>query len=173
MPRNPISILSIALLLAILGAGTGAQVAPQDPAAGQPVALPELPQTPAVQPVVLNGLGETVLSPRIRNITQVHNTMPHKLVGIGIVTGLAQTGSSDRGTRQAILNIVRQLGLNLTISDVVGGTTTLVTLTCELPPFAKEGQMLDVKCEVMTDASSLRGGNATCRSSPATPTRVT
>lgn len=134
----------------------------QDPSApAQPPVLPTdppqpmLPQPPAI---VLNGLGETVLSPRIRNITQLHNSMPHKLVGIGIVSGLAQTGSSDRGTRQAILNLVRKLGLNLTITDVVGGTTSIVTVTCELPPFAKEGQQLDVKCEVMTDASSLRGG---------------
>ncbi|MBP8299002.1 MAG: flagellar basal body P-ring protein FlgI [Planctomycetes bacterium] len=105
-----------------------------------------------------NNVGETILSPRIRNITRLHNSMPHQLIGIGIVTGLAKTGSSDRGTRQALLNIVRQNGLNLTIADVVGGTCTLVTLTCTLPPFAKEGQQLDVKCEVMTDASSLRGG---------------
>jgi flagellar P-ring protein precursor FlgI len=79
-----------------------------------------------------------VLSPRIRNITRLHNSMPHQLIGIGIVTGLAKTGSSDRGTRQAILNVVRQNGLNLTIADVVGGTTALVSLTCTLPPFAKK-----------------------------------
>jgi len=132
--------------------------APADPQAQAPAQAPA--QTPAaiVQPIVLNGLGETVLSPRIRNITQLHNSMPHKLVGIGLIAGLPQTGSSDRGTRQAILNFVRQHGLNLTIADVIGGTTTLVTLTCELPPFVKEGHALDVKCEVITDASSLRGG---------------
>jgi flagellar P-ring protein precursor FlgI len=84
--------------------------------------------------------------------------MPHQLIGIGIVTGLAGTGSSDRGTRQAILNVVRQLGLNLTIADVIGGTTALVSLTCTLPPFAKNGQQLDVKVEVLSDAISLRGG---------------
>ena len=111
-----------------------------------------------VQPVVHTPSGEMVLSPRIRNITRLHNSMPHQLVGIGIVTGLANTGSSDRGTRQAILNVVRQLGLNLTLADVVGGTTSLVTLTCTLPPFSKQGQAIDVKCEVMTDSTSLRGG---------------
>ncbi|MCR9244289.1 MAG: flagellar basal body P-ring protein FlgI [bacterium] len=153
--------LSKLLTTAILATAAHAQnpqpgaLAPANPQQPNPVAGPTV--TP-IQPVVLNGLGETVLSPRIRNITQVHNSMPHKLVGIGIVAGLAKTGSSDRGTRQAILNVARQLGLNLTIADVVGGTTTIVTLTCDLPPFAKEGQPLDVKCEVMTDAESLRGG---------------
>ena len=105
------------------------------------------PQEPAgngvtVQPVVQTPSGEMVLSPRIRNITRLHNSMPHQLIGIGIVTGLANTGSSDRGTRQAILNVVRQLGLNLSIADVVGGTTALVSLTCTLPPFAKNGRRL-------------------------------
>jgi flagellar P-ring protein precursor FlgI len=123
--------------------------------------LPMLPQDPTpvtVQPVQQNSYGETVLSPRIRTVTRLHNSMPHQLLGIGIVTGLANTGSSDRGTRQAILNVVRQLGLNLTIADVVGGTTALVSLTCTLPPFAKAGQQLDVKVEVLSDAGSLRGG---------------
>ncbi|MBX3463709.1 MAG: flagellar basal body P-ring protein FlgI [Planctomycetes bacterium] len=120
-----------------------------------------LPQPPLAQPLPVqqSALGETVLSPRIRNITRLHNSMPHQLLGIGIVTGLPPgNGSSDRGTRQAILNVVRQLGLNLTIADVIGGTTALVSLTCTLPPFSKTGQMLDVKVEVLSDALSLRGG---------------
>lgn len=102
--------------------------------------------------------GETILSPRIRSVTRLHNSMPHQLVGIGVVTGLAKTGSSDRGTRQAILNVIRQLGLNLTIGDVVGGSTALVSISCSLPPFAKQGQILDVKVEAISDCSSLRGG---------------
>jgi flagellar P-ring protein FlgI len=110
---------------------------------------------PTLQPTPL---GEMVLTPRIRSITRLHNSMPHQLIGIGLVTGLANTGSSDRGTRQAIINVVRQLGLNLNITDVVGGTTALVSLTCSLPPFAKAGQALDVKVEVLSDTVSLRGG---------------
>ncbi|MEO6594064.1 MAG: flagellar basal body P-ring protein FlgI [Planctomycetota bacterium] len=134
---------------------------PTTPTTTPTTPAPELP-SPEVSvqalPVLQNGLGETVLSPRIRNITRLHNSMPHQLIGIGLVTGLADTGSSDRGTRQAILNVVRQLGLNLSIADVVGGTTALVSLTCSLPPFAKQGAALDVKIEVLSDAKSLRGG---------------
>lgn len=154
--RTP-TILSALLATALAAQDPAQNPQPADPGTATPAQQPAAAAA-TVQPIVLNGLGETVLSPRIRNITQLHNSMPHKLVGIGLVTGLAKTGSSDRGTRQAILNFVRQHDLNLTISDVVGGTTTLVTVTCELPPFAKEGQTLDVKCEIMTDAESLRGG---------------
>lgn len=127
------------------------------PAAAAPVTVVPLVQEPAA--VRQNGIGETVISPRIRSITRLHNSLPHQLIGIGLVTGLAGTGSSDRGTRQAVLNFIRQQGLNLTIADVVGGSTALVSLTCTLPPFAKQGQLLDVKVEVLSDTISLRGGD--------------
>jgi flagellar P-ring protein FlgI len=102
--------------------------------------------------------GPQILEPRIRNITRLHNSMPQALIGVGIVTGLQNTGSSDRGTRQALLNLIRREGLNLTLNDVIGGSTSLVSVTCTLPPFAKVGQQLDCKVEVLGDASSLRGG---------------
>lgn len=142
--------------------GTAAPVAPKVsvsplPSQGAPIDAPTGPVLQSPPPIAQNSQGETVLSPRIRNITKLHNTMPHQLVGVGIVTGLSK-GSSDRGTRQAIINIIRQNGLNLSIADVIGGSTTLVTLTASLPPFAKQGQAIDVKCEVITDSLSLLGG---------------
>lgn len=109
-------------------------------------------------PVRRTRSGETVLSPRIRDITKLANSMPHYLTGVGLVTGLPGTGSSDRGTRQAMLNFIKQHDLNLAIGDVIGGSTALVSVTCALPPFAKVGQQLDVKAEVLGDAVSLRGG---------------
>lgn len=103
--------------------------------------------------------GETLLFPRIKQITRLHNTLPHKLTGIGIVTGLTKVnGSSDRATRLAMLNMIRQLGLNVTVQDVLGGSTTLVMVNCDLPPFAKVGATLDITASSLTDAVSLRGG---------------
>jgi len=157
---------SIAALLTTLVAAqapTGASTQPtQDPTAtALPSAAPAQP-APTVNPLApvrLNRLGQTVLSPRISSVTKVANMMPHLLTGVGLVAGLPNTGASDRGTRQAILNFIKQNDLNLTIGDVTGGTTALVSLTCELPPFAKEGARLDVKCQVLSDATSLRGGH--------------
>ena len=133
--------------------GTGAAANAQQGAAG------DAPVKPLQEIAVRQASdGETILSPRIRSVTRLHNSMPHQLVGIGVVTGLPKTGSSDRGTRQAILNVIRQLGLNLTIADVVGGSTALVSISCSLPPFAKQGQLMDVKVQAISDCSSLRGG---------------
>lgn len=85
--------------------------------------------------------------------------MPHQLTGIGLVTGLIQgNGSNDRGTRQALINYIKRHDLNLDLTDVTNGSTALVALTCNLPPFAKQGMELDVKVEVVGDALSLRGG---------------
>jgi flagellar P-ring protein FlgI len=115
--------------------------------------------TQSPNPVRKNRLGQTVLSPMISKITRLGNSMPHMLTGVGLVTGLPKTGSSDRGTRQAILNYIKQHNLNLSITDVESGATTLVALTCQLPPFAKQGQQLDVKAEILNPAESLRGGH--------------
>jgi len=132
-----------------------AAVAAQDPAApGQPAA----PQEPAPAPLAAAD-APVRLEPRISDITRPHNVMPHLLVGIGVVAGLGGTGASDRGTRQAILNLVRDQGLNLTIADVVGGNTALVSLTASLPPFAKQGTPIRVKVQTIGDALSLRGGS--------------
>lgn len=151
---------------------TGAQLPPAgaSPAALQPRqagavtvqpltddALMEAPQS-LTAPVRTNRLGQTVLSPRISSITRVANSMPHQLTGIGLVTGLPGTGSNDKGTRQALINYIKRHDLNLNLTDVTNGSTALVALTCNLPPFAKEGTELDVKIEVVGDALSLRGG---------------
>ena len=136
----------------------GLATAQTPPATATPLVQDPQALAPGQIPVQQTALGETTVSPRIRSVTRLHNSMPHQLIGIGLVTGLSNTGSSDRGTRQAIINFVRQHGLNLGIADVVGGTTALVSLTCTLPPFAKVGQALDVKVEVLSDAVSLRGG---------------
>lgn len=127
----------------------------QDPVPAPAGAGDVAPQPPTT---ISPPFGQTVLMPEIRQVTRLHNSMPHQLIGIGLVTGLAGTGASDRGTRQGILNVVRQLGLNLNLADVVAGSTSLVTLTCSLPPFAKEGTPIDVKVETLGDAVSLRGG---------------
>lgn len=94
----------------------------------------------------------------LQDVTSIHGGLPHYVVGIGIVTGLAGTGSSEKGTRQAILNFARDHGLNITISDVTAGNTALVSLTAEVPPFSRQGTRIDVDCQVIGDATSLRGG---------------
>ena len=159
MQANILNIMRAALFMTLSTVAVG-----QAPATTAPAPEVSASTPPAVmaadplRPVRLNGLGQTVLSPKIRNITKVASLMPLKLTGIGLVTGLPNTGSSDRATRQAVLNAIRSKQLNLTIADLTNGSTALVALTCELPPFATEGMRLDIKCASLGDAQSLRGG---------------
>ena len=155
MHRTP-TILLRATLAATLSLATAAQApsaAQSDPTAAAAAAAR------ALRPVRLNGLGQTVLSPKVRDITKIATLMPVKLTGIGLVTGLAGTGSNDRATRLALLNAMRGSNeLNLDISDLSSKNCALVALTCELPPFATEGARVDVKCAAIGDATSLRSG---------------
>ena len=100
----------------------------------------------------------SMIAPRIREITKPHGGVPHHLTGIGVIAGLSGTGSSDRSTRQAILNFLRAGGLNHVLADVSSGGTALVSLTAELQQFAKEGAEIPVKVQVLGDATSLSGG---------------
>jgi flagellar P-ring protein precursor FlgI len=97
--------------------------------------------------------------PKVRQIASLHNAMPHKVTGIGLVTGLNKTGASDRVTRQMIRNFIQQHGLQVTESDITSSSTALVSLTAELPPFTKEGSRAQVQAQVLGDAISLRGGS--------------
>ncbi len=132
----------------------------QDPTATPPSAVTTPPAIPAPAPASAPAaaFAPVILEPEIRAVTRLHNSMSQPLVGIGIITGLAGTGASDRSSRQALLNLVRREGLNITIADVIAGGTALVSVTATLPPFAKVGQPIDVKAEVLGDATSLRGG---------------
>lgn len=159
MQANMPNIMRAALFTTLSAVAVGQAPATTTPAPEVSTATPPAVMTAdPLRPVRLNGLGQTVLSPKIRNITKVASLMPLKLTGIGLVTGLPNTGSSDRATRQAVLNAIRSKQLNLTIADLTNGSTALVALTCELPPFATEGMRLDVKCASLGDAQSLRGG---------------
>ena len=99
-------------------------------------------------------------SVRIKDIANVRGVRENQLVGIGLVTGLSGTG--DKGgtefTDQAVENLIKRYGLNLP----EGGTSTknnaLVLITATLPPFIKQGSMIDVTVSAIGDAKSLRGG---------------
>ncbi|GDY03553.1 flagellar P-ring protein 1 [Planctomycetota bacterium] len=94
----------------------------------------------------------------IRNITNVRGLLPHMLTGIGIITGLPATGSSDRLTRQAILNFINANNMKASIAEINGGNIALVSLTATLPAFATENASIEVQAQSLSDATALRGG---------------
>jgi flagellar P-ring protein FlgI len=99
---------------------------------------------------------------RIKDIATVAGVRSNQLVGYGLVVGLDGTGDQTTQapfTIQSIENMLQRFGVtvppntNPQLKNVAA-----VTVTADLPPFAKPGQTMDVTVATIGNASSLRGG---------------
>jgi flagellar P-ring protein FlgI len=111
----------------------------------------------------LGGLSAPVRADRLKDIATVNGVRSNQLVGYGLVVGLDGTGDQTTQapfTIQSIENMLQRFGVtvppntNPQLKNVAA-----VTVTADLPPFAKPGQLLDVTVGTIGNASSLRGGN--------------
>lgn len=100
-------------------------------------------------------------STRIKDLGKVQGWRENALVGYGIVTGLAGTGDSptNRTTRQALSNVFSQFNLTVPPEQVQSRNVAVVMVSASLPPFAREGDTLDVTVSSAGDARSLVGGS--------------
>jgi len=104
---------------------------------------------------------------RIKDITTVEGVRVNQLVGMGLVTGLSGTGSKSPITRQYAINFMQRFGMRVEPNirmqlqtDTMQKTNNLsvVTVTANLPAFARKGSTIDVMVSTFDDASSLEGG---------------
>jgi flagellar P-ring protein precursor FlgI len=97
---------------------------------------------------------------RVKDLGKLKGWRDNALVGYGIVTGLAGTGDSPstRSTRQALSNAFTQLNLAIPADQVQSRNVAVVMVQASLPPFAREGDTLDVTVTSAGDARSLLGG---------------
>lgn len=99
---------------------------------------------------------------RVKDLASVSGVRSNQLVGYGLVVGLDGTGdqtSQAPFTVQSIVNMLAKFGV--TIPPNVNPqlkNVAAVTVTAELPPFAKQGQNIDVTVASIGNAASLRGG---------------
>ena len=92
----------------------------------------------------------------------VQGVRNNQLVGYGLVVGLDGTGDQTTQTpftTQSLLSMLNQLGvtlppgINLQLKNIAA-----VMVTATLPPFARQGQQIDVTVSSLGNAKSLRGG---------------
>lgn len=98
---------------------------------------------------------------RVKDIARVLGVRGNQLFGIGLVTGLAGTGDNATSvtfTAQAISNMLERAGIPTDPAKIKVKNFALVMVTADLPPFAREGDTLDVTVSAMGDAKSLQGG---------------
>src|ERR1700740_2388054 len=98
---------------------------------------------------------------RIKDIVQFEGVRENKLVGYGLVVGLAGTGDSLRNapmTKQSLESMLERLGVNTRDATMDTKDVAAVMVTASLPAFAAAGSHIDVNVSAMGDAKSLLGG---------------
>jgi flagellar P-ring protein FlgI len=107
---------------------------------------------------------DAVLATRIKDIASLHGVRSNQLMGYGLVTGLDGTGDDMKKsafTLQAIYNMMVRSGISIdpaTITNLKIDNIAAVMVTATLPPFARQGSLIDVHVSSMGDADSLAGG---------------
>ena len=99
---------------------------------------------------------------KIRDLAQVAGVRSNQLIGYGLVVGL--DGSGDQTTQapfttQSLENMLVQFGITVPANVRPQlKNAAAVTVTAQLPPFAKPGQVIDVTVASIGNAKSIRGG---------------
>lgn len=97
---------------------------------------------------------------RIKDLASFEGVRDNQLIGYGLVVGLNGTGDSDqtRVQTQSIVNMLERMGITTTVIDNKVKNVAAVMVTATLPPFAKQGNRLDVLVSSLGDAKSIAGG---------------
>ncbi len=107
-------------------------------------------------------VNQPVHADKIRDLAQVAGVRSNQLIGYGLVVGL--DGSGDQTTQapfttQSLENMLVQFGITVPASVRPQlKNAAAVTVTAQLPPFAKPGQNIDITVASIGNAKSIRGG---------------
>lgn len=97
---------------------------------------------------------------RIKDLASFEGVRDNQLIGYGLVVGLNGTGDSDQTKFQiqSVVNMLERMGITTSINSIKVKNVAAVMVTATLPPFAKQGNRLDVLVSSMGDAKSIAGG---------------
>lgn len=96
---------------------------------------------------------------RIMDVTHVKGVRENQLVGYGVVVGLPGTGDNSRSTQITNKMLLMNLGTVIEQENYIQkGSSAAVIITATVPPFAKNGDKIDVTVSTLADAKSLEGG---------------
>lgn len=99
---------------------------------------------------------------RIKDLATIAGVRPNQLTGYGLVVGLDGTGDKNTSspfTGQSMSNMLNQLGIQVPPSSKIDQkNAAAVIVTATMPPFGRQGQLIDVTVSSIGDSKSLRGG---------------
>lgn len=100
-------------------------------------------------------------SSRIKDIVDIENVRENQLVGYGLVVGLKGTGDRLKNspfTETSLKAMIERMGVSVQGMDLKTANVAAVTVTANLPAFARQGGRIDVQVAAIGDASNLMGG---------------
>ncbi|MDD2900530.1 MAG: flagellar basal body P-ring protein FlgI [Desulfuromonadaceae bacterium] len=97
---------------------------------------------------------------RIKDLASFEGVRDNQLMGYGLVVGLSGSGDSDQAKIQiqSVVNMLERMGITTSMNDIKVKNVAAVMVTATLPPFAKQGNRLDVLVSSLGDAKSIAGG---------------
>jgi len=96
---------------------------------------------------------------KIKDVSSIVGVRSNQVFGYGVVGGLNGTGdSSTKFTKQFLSNFLKNTNLKIDPKDIKSKNVAAVIVTATLPPFAREGDKIDVTVSSIGDAKSLQGG---------------
>jgi flagellar P-ring protein precursor FlgI len=105
-------------------------------------------------------LSNAAQAARIKDLAAFEGVRDNQLVGYGIVVGLNGSGDSDqaRVQLQSVVTMLERMGVSVNVNLIKVKNVAAVMVTATLPPFAKQGNKLDVLVSSLGDAKSVAGG---------------
>ncbi len=97
---------------------------------------------------------------RLKDIAYLSGMRNNQLLGIGLVTGLAGKGDSSSSVllKNSIANLIANLGLEIDQREIKSRNSAVVVISCEIPPFIRPGDRINLTVSSIGDARSLEGG---------------
>lgn len=118
-----------------------------------------------IAPLLGLALGFAAFAPtaeaaRLKDLGRFDGARKNQLIGYGLVVGLDGTGDSERAsfTPQALEAMLSRLGVRVDKRQLSLRNVAAVTVTADLPAFARPGTQIDVTLGSIGDARSLVGG---------------
>jgi flagellar P-ring protein precursor FlgI len=97
-------------------------------------------------------------SVRIKDISTFSGNREYQIIGYGLVTGLNGTGDKSDMSLEMIRGMFRNLGMELSESQIASKNSAAVIVTTMLPGYARPGEAIDITISSIGDAKSLQGG---------------
>ena len=95
----------------------------------------------------------TAYAERIKDITSIAGVRSNQLIGYGLVVGLDGSGDKAPFTTQTFKNMMAEFGITIPNgTDPKLKNVAAVSITAEMPAFAKPGQRLDITVSSLGNA---------------------